>query len=143
MYQFLTNIFGQPSTAQLEFALTFVRVGIGLLTIGHGIPKMAGVEVWQNLGTTFMHPLGITFLPVMWGFLGAMTEFVGGIALVMGLGTRIASFALIIMMSIATMWHIKNGDSFLVYSYPISLIVVFIGFLIIGGGIYSFDFYLV
>lgn len=126
----------------LQYALCFMRVGIGLLTMLHGIPKMSGIETWHNLGTTFMFPLGITFLPTMWGFLGGCTEFFGGIALMLGLGTRAASFSLVIMMFIAAIWHIKRGDSFNVYSFPISLCIVYLTFMVIGGGDFSLDYYI-
>lgn len=126
-----------------QFALTMLRITIGILTIGHGIPKiMGGLQGWQQLGTTFMYPLGITFLPLVWGFLGACTEFFGGITLTMGLATRFSSFCLIIMMIIATAWHIKKGDSFQVYSFPLSLIFVYLVFLMVGGGRFSLDNYM-
>lgn len=131
-----------PNAKHIEFALTLLRVSIGVLTMIHGIPKMGGIEVWQNLGTTFMYPLGIHFLPVMWGFLGACTEFFGGIAYILGFGTRLASFALVIMMIIATVWHVQKNDSFNIYSFPLSLIFVYLTFMIIGSGPYSLESYL-
>lgn len=136
-------IFGQAKEENIQRALFILRVTIGLLTIGHGYPKIiGGLEGWHQLGETFMYPLGIKFLPTMWGFLGAVTEFIGGIMLVLGLGTRIASFALIVMMIIATAWHIQKGDHFNVYSFPLSLVFVFLAFLIIGGDNYSLDFFI-
>ncbi len=143
MKQFIKSLFAQASPTRTQYALTFLRVGIGALTIPHGVPKIiGGVVGWEQLGTTFMQPLGIYFLPVMWGFLGASTEFFGGIALVLGLGTRIASACLTIMMFVATAWHIQRGDPFNIYSFPLSLIVVFIAFIYFGSGIFSVDHYL-
>lgn len=130
-----------PTHEQIIFALTLLRVAIGSITMILGIPKM-GVATWKNLGTTFMGPLGIHFLPVMWGFLGFASQFFGGIALALGFGTRFASFALVIMMIIAVAWHIKRGDSFIVYSFPLSLIFVYLTFMIIGSGPYSLESYL-
>ena len=138
MFKFLTST---ATPEQIAFSLTFLRVAIGVLTTIHGIPKMGGVEVWQNLGTTFMAPLGIHFLPVMWGFLGFACEFIGGIALTLGFATRFASFALFIMMIIATVWHIQKGDSFNVYSFPLTLIFVYLFFIWIGSGPYSLESY--
>ena len=127
---------------QVVFALTLLRVSIGVITMILGIPKMGGIEVWQNLGATFMGPLGIHFLPVMWGFLGFASQFFGGIALALGLGTRLGSFALIVMMLIAVLWHLKHGDAFQIYSYPLCLIFVYLTFMIIGSGPYSLENYL-
>jgi putative oxidoreductase len=133
----------EPAAADtIQKTLCFMRVGIGILTIGHGIPKiMGGIETWRSLGS-FVNPLGIYFLPVMWGFLGACTEFFGGIALTFGLATRLASACLIVMMFVAVVWHLRRGDSYDIYSFPLSLIVIYAAFLIIGSGTFSLDYQL-
>lgn len=132
-------LIGSVAPSTVYYMLIFMRVAIGLLTIGHGLPKIVGgVEMWQMLGN-MTAAVGIHFMPVMWGFLGACTEFFGGILLMIGFGTRIASAALTVMMIVATAWHIHRGDSFNIYSFPLSLIVVFIVFMVIGSGPYSID----
>ncbi|MDR3647280.1 MAG: DoxX family protein [Candidatus Babeliales bacterium] len=142
MINLLSYLIFNPTAEQIVVALTILRVSIGAITAILGIPKMGGLEVWQNLGTMFMGPLGIHFLPVLWGFLGFASQFFGGIALTLGFGTRFASFALVIMMVIAVLWHLKRGDSFTVYSFPLSLIFVYLTFMIIGSGPYSLESYL-
>lgn len=97
--------------------------------------------MWRELGT-FVIPIGIHFLPLMWGFLGAVTEFFGGMMLVAGFGTRIASAALVFMMWLAFMWHINRGDSYGVYSFPLSLLIIYGAFFLISGGAFSLDGYL-
>jgi putative oxidoreductase len=99
---------------------------------------MGGVETWQQLGGA-MTFVGIHFWPAMWGFLAAFAEFFGGIALVLGLGTRIASFLLTIAMVVAFTMHFRQGDAFSVYSFALTLIIVFLTFIIVGGGTYSLD----
>lgn len=136
---FLRALIAPSSQKISNVSVCLIRVGIGILTIGHGIPKiMGGFETWNYLGT-FVHPLGIYFLPVMWGFFGACTEFFGGIALTLGFMTRLASLALALMMFVATIWHIYKGDGFQQYSFPLSLLVIFVAFMIMGGGAYSLD----
>lgn len=136
----LFSIFNPTSQKSIDFALLWMRIGIGILTILHGIPKlMSGVSGWSQLGITFMVPLGISFLPTVWGFLAAVTEFFGGIALVLGFGTRFASLLLSIMMIIAAVWHIQNGDVFTVYSFPLSLLVIYSAFIFTSAGPYSID----
>jgi putative oxidoreductase len=135
-------ITNQPTDEHLHLALSFMRIGIGILTIGHGLPKIMGAtQTWQFLGAA-MASIGITFWPVMWGFLAAMTEFVGGILFSLGLGTRIASFFLAIMMFVATLWHISKGDPFTKYSFPLTVMIIFLAFIVIGGSKYSLDYYL-
>lgn len=141
MNKLLYSIIKPGSPERVQQALCFLRIGIGVLTFLHGVPKiMGGVATWQQLGT-FMYPLGIYFLPVMWGFLGACAEFFGGISLVFGLGTRFSSLCLTFMMFVATVWHIHKGDPFNVYSFPLSLIVVYLAFVISGSDKYSLDYY--
>jgi uncharacterized membrane protein YphA (DoxX/SURF4 family) len=66
----------------------------------------------------------------------------GGIMFTVGFGTRIASAANVIMMCVATAWHINKGDPFMVYSFPLTLIVVFSAYFVMGGGIVSVDSHL-
>lgn len=141
MFASINYLFQQSSIKLQEQAFCFLRISIGILTILHGLPKiLGGVSEWEQLGT-FVHPLGIYFWPVFWGLLGALTEFLGGFALVLGFGTRLASFALTIMMFVATVWHIDRGDIFNVYSFPLSLIFVYYYFVLVGSGKYSLDYY--
>lgn len=142
MNTFFKLILTPASPAFVELALLFMRVTLGIITMLHGFPKiMGGVPMWLQLGT-FVNPLGIYFLPLMWGFLGACTEFFGGMLLAFGLSTRIASLALVFMMIVATAWHINRGDGFQVYSYPLTLIFIFFGFFIMGAGPISLDYFL-
>ncbi len=140
---FLLQYLLAPASLTLTYyAITLIRIGIGILTIGHGIPKiMGGIPMWRELGM-YVAPIGIHFLPVMWGFLAAITEFFGGIMLVAGFGTRIASAALVFMMWVAFMWHINHGDPYNIYSFPLSLLIVYGAFLLIGGGPFSVDGYI-
>ncbi|MBI2774881.1 DoxX family protein [Candidatus Dependentiae bacterium] len=139
LFLFLT---APSSTIFLEYGLCFMRITIGILTIAHGYPKiMGGVQTWQFLGGT-MANVGIHFWPVFWGLCAACAEFFGGIALTLGLGTRIASLFLIFMMIIAFLMHWNKKDSFQVYSFSLAMIAIFIGFFIAGSGIYSVDAYL-
>jgi putative oxidoreductase len=142
MKKFFEKIIGPAKPKHAEAAFCCMRIGIGLIMFGHGVPKLLmGVPIWEQLGT-FVNPLGIYFLPIMWGFLGACTEFFGGLMLASGFLTRIASLALSIMMFVAFIWHLDRGDSFAQSGHPLALLFVFIAFFVIGAGKYSLDAYL-
>lgn len=140
---FLTSLITAPASLTLaEASLFFMRVGLGILSVGHGYPKIVGgFSQWHSLGLA-MSPVGITFLPTLWGFLGACIEFFGGLALIFGLGTRIASPLLVCMMIVAFLFHRAQGDPFSTYSFSLTLVVIFIGFTLLGSGRMSLDYYL-
>ena len=77
-----------------SFGLFLIRIGLGAIFIYHGWPKViGGVDQWHWLGLQMSH-VGITFMPAFWGLLAALIEFLGGICLVLGLGTRFWAFLL-------------------------------------------------
>ena len=130
------------SPQSIELGLTVLRVGIGILFIGHGFPKLiGGASKWLWLGQQ-MGNLGITFAPLFWGFCAAFSECVGGICLVPGLGTRVASCFMAFTMFVAVIHHIAKGDSYGYISFPLSQMIIFIALVIAGGGRFSLDYYL-
>jgi len=124
------------------FALPILRVGIGLILIPHGAQKLfgwfggMGFEKFVALFNTLGYRPG-----VVWVTLVALTEFVGGILLVLGLFTRFAALALVIFMIVAV--HFTSGKGFFwtAGGLEYSLLILFVGlvFLIRGGGEYSLD----
>lgn len=67
-----------------DLGLLFLRVGIGVMMIVHGFPKLAGgTDKWHQVGQAMTH-LGIDFFPVFWGLSCAMVETLGGVFLILG-----------------------------------------------------------
>ncbi|MGE0206901.1 MAG: DoxX family protein [Candidatus Babeliales bacterium] len=120
-------------------ALTLIRIGIGILFIGHGYLKfVAGYSNWLWTGQQ-MALVGITFAPLFWGICAMLSELGGGICLMLGFYTRIAAAFMAFTMLIALIYHIKKGDSFTVYAFPLSQLLIFIGLMIAGSGDFSLD----
>ena len=83
-----------------QLAETVLRVIAGGLLIGHGFGKITdpfvSAEMVESLG----------FYPgVLWSPLLAATEFFGGILLMIGLFTRPAAFATMIVLSVTIYFH--------------------------------------
>ena len=115
------------SDLKIDIALLILRVGMGIMFILHGYPKiMGGVEKWTGLGQYGMGSIGIDIFPAFWGFMAAFSEFVGGIMVVLGLYLRYFTFLLFITMSIATITHLSSGDGIMGASHAIESAVVFL-----------------
>jgi putative oxidoreductase len=118
-----------------DFGLLFLRVGLGVAFMAHGLPKLSGgAETWEKLGSNVGLPM-----PVVFGFLAALSEFVGGLMLIAGAYFRVAVILLIGTMAGALLFHLKAGDGFLKYSHALESLIVFIGLLFVGPGKYSVD----
>jgi putative oxidoreductase len=139
MFSFLI---APASPSFLEVGLCIIRVVVGIVTIYFGFPKlMGGPEVWTTVGKNAAL-MGIHFMPILWGFLSACAQTMGGAALVAGLGTRLACIPLAITMVVAILFHMSKGEGFSGYAFALVLLAVYVGFLLIGSGKISLDYYL-
>ncbi|HXG51215.1 MAG TPA: DoxX family protein [candidate division Zixibacteria bacterium] len=101
-----------PSNARrlMPWAMLPTRIGLGAVFIAHGAQKLFGW--WGGTGLqatieTFERSLGV---PPYLTVLAAGTEFFGGIAVILGLLTRLSALGLACVMAVAV-WtvHLANG----------------------------------
>ena len=119
--------------------LLIIRVGLGIMFIYHGYPKLiGGVKSWEHLGESMKY-VGIHFLPVVWGLLAALTELMGGFLLIIGLAFRPICILLFINMAVAALMHVRTGGGLGEAAHAIEDAVVFAGLIFIGPGRYSVD----
>src|SRR6202012_2287639 len=84
-----------------NFGLLIIRIGLGIMFIYHGYPKLlGGVKMWTQLGESTKY-IGIHFLPAMWGLLCAIVETLGGVFLIIGFSFRLACLLLIANLVVA------------------------------------------
>ena len=122
----------------IDVALLILRVGIGIMFILHGYPKMmGGMEKWTGLGSYGMSSLGIDYFPAFWGFMAAFSEFFGGLMILFGIYIRYFSILLFITMLVAINTHITGGDGIMGASHAIESAVVFLCLFFSGAGNYS------
>ncbi len=120
-------------------ALLLLRIGLGIMMMMHGYPKLAGgTERWTKLGTS-MSNLGIHFAPLAWGFMAAITESIGGLFLLLGLFFRPVALLLMFTMIVAAVKHLSAGETIMDASQAIELGCVFLAMFIMGPGKYSID----
>lgn len=119
--------------------LLIIRLGLGVMFILHGYPKLlGGPERWEAIGGA-MQNIGINFFPIAWGLLAGLTETFGGFLLIIGLAFRPACLLLLFTMIIATLMHFSKGDGINGAAHAIEVGIVFFGLMFIGPGKYSVD----
>ncbi|MEO3405872.1 DoxX family protein [Mucilaginibacter sp. CAU 1740] len=119
--------------------LLITRVGLGIMFIYHGYPKlMGGPTGWEHTGEAMKYA-GIHFWPTIWGLLAAATECFGGFLLIIGLAFRPVCILMLITLVVATLMHLRTGGGLGDASHAIEDTVVFAGLLFVGPGKYSVD----
>lgn len=119
------------------YALTVLRVTVGVIMIVHGYMKLTGFQGW----TEHVASLGIP-LPEVMAPLAIAGELGGGIGLVVGLLTPVAAAGVLSTMLFAIFFvHLgngllaKNGG----FEYPLTMGVVALYFVARGAGRFSLD----
>ncbi len=116
-----------------NIALLVLRLALGAIFLVHGSQKVFGLFGGQGLQATveFFHAkLGI---PPVLGYIAAFTEFLGGIALILGFMTRLAALAIGIIMVVAV-WKIHW-----VFEQDLALFAIALALVLRGAGDYSLD----
>lgn len=122
-----------------DFGLLLIRVGLGILFIYHGLPKLiAGPVRWERLGNA-AGAVGIHFLPTFWGLMCAVAETFGGVLVIVGLAFRPVCILLVINLIVAAAFTYHASGNFLDATHAIEDAVVFAGLIFVGPGKYSVD----
>lgn len=142
--RYLIPPLGQVYQALEPFAYPLVRVTAGLLLMPHGAQKLFGWFGGHGLDGTagyFAQKLGLE-PGMLFAVLVGMTEFFGGLCLVLGLLTRPAAAAVVALMAYAIYGvHLANGFFWYSggYEYPLMWGLVAVAIIIRGGGTLSID----
>jgi len=130
--------FTTPSARQVNIGLLILRVIVGIVFVAHGAQK---VFVWGIDGVTAgFAGMGVP-APAVVATLVAFGELLGGIALIAGVLTRLASLGLaIIMVGAVTLAHLPAG--FFApegYEFTLTLAAASLALMFAGAGQLSVD----
>ena len=115
-----------------DLGLTIVRIFAGIIIIPFGM-EMFDAEAMSGY-TKWLTDIGIP-LPGFMAYVGKVAELVGGIFLILGLLTRLASVFLMITMAVIT-FVMSSGS---ITDMTFLLLLLFAVYLFAGGGKYSVD----
>jgi putative oxidoreductase len=130
-------------TTEAGFGALALRVPVGIIFAAHGAQKLFGWFGGYGLEGTagWMESIGLA-PGLLMALLAGSAEFLGGLALVLGLFTRPAAFALSIAMLVAIFSvHFANGlfMSNNGYEFGLALLAASVSLLFSGAGKASLD----
>jgi putative oxidoreductase len=138
-----TNAIAKAQSTTLsaaDFGLLAVRLALAVVFMAHGGQKLFGWFGGPGLSgaVQFMGSMGI---PAFFAYLAVFTEFFGGLALLVGLFSRLASLGLFITMIVATVKvHLANGfflsgpDGKTGFEYNLVLLLISLAVILTGPG---------
>jgi putative oxidoreductase len=93
-----------------DYTLTIVRAVLGIVFFAHGAQKVLGWFGGPGFDGTMAMFTGGLRIPAFFAVLAILTEFLGGISLIVGLLSRVAAIGIVIDMAVAVfLVHAPNG----------------------------------
>jgi len=130
-------------------AILILRLALGAIFVMHGAQKVLGLFGGEGLAVTVQNFQAHLGIPPILGYAASFTEFFGGIALLVGVLTRLAALGIGMTMVVAALKvHLANG--FFInwsceagkghgYEYNLALLALAFALVLTGGGAYSID----
>jgi putative oxidoreductase len=136
-----------PAFRPLQDALAplgepLVRFATGLFLMPHGAQKLFGWFGGQGIDETGTYFVTVYSLPGYLALIAGLVELFGGLALALGLVTRLAAGMIVVLMAVAIIEvHWASGFFWSQggFEYPLLWALIAFSFLLRGGGRYSLD----
>jgi putative oxidoreductase len=129
----------RPATLPADFALVAARIGLAWIFIYYGAGKLFGAFNGPGIhgtalyfsNTAHLHPGGL------FAVLGGIVEFGGGIAVALGIGTRLAGLALfgdMVMAMITVTWATGINSATAPPGYQLNLAIGVLALVLVAFG---------
>jgi putative oxidoreductase len=122
-----------------DLALLVLRLALGAAFIAHGLPKIEHPLTW--IAGVIPHA------PPVLGAVAALAEFGGGIAVILGVATRIAAFLIAANMVVAIFVvllprgaiYVASGPGATTFELPLAYLATALALVLCGAGALSLD----
>ncbi len=132
---FFPNTKLSVASPRVSMGLLFLRIVVGAALMAHGSGKIVAAFDWMGPDAG---------VPGILQALAALSEFGGGLALILGVLTPLASLGIFITMAVAALFHINKGDGFVGgWELATVYLVCSVLFLLAGPGRYSLDSFII
>ncbi len=125
----------QPFLFFSDWGLLVLRFVLGLILVYHGLPKIKSLnqtkENFKNMGLR---------LASFWAVLVSFLEFFGGLLLIFGLLTQIIAL-LVFLQFLFIVFFLKRKAKFDEKEFDLLILASALALIVLGGGVYSLDFY--
>lgn len=131
-------LFGRRTARQVDVALLIARLALGTIFIAHGGQKLFVFGLPGVAGS--FGQMGIPMANVV-GPMVAFVEFAGGIAIILGLLTRLAALG-IAMTMFGAIWFVHLANGFFLprgVEFPVALLGLALALVSAGAGAFSID----
>jgi putative oxidoreductase len=121
-----------------DLAIFLLRLGLGFMFMAHGMQKAFAFFGGPGINGFSQMLSGMGFNPaVLWAYIAAYTELLGGLFIMAGFLTRISSVFLFILIVVATLkvhlakgFFLSNGG----FEYNLIILSVLVSLIIMGPG---------
>lgn len=143
-----TSILQRVISTTADPSQTILRIVLGAIMFAHGAQKLPGWYGGFGFEGTMGYFTGTIGLPAALGFLVIMLEFLGGIALLVGLGSRVMAIGSgVIMVGAIVTVHAANGffmnwmgnQAGEGYEFHLAILAIAIAVAVRGSGAWSID----
>ncbi|MCX5695960.1 MAG: DoxX family protein, partial [Candidatus Omnitrophica bacterium] len=125
----------------VDWAILVLRVGLGVMFAAHGLQKTIGLFGGPGVKGFSEMLSGLGFSnSVIWAYIAAYTELIGGICVVTGLFTRGAALLLLILIVVAAIkvhiakgFFLSNGG----FEYVFIIASICVALILLGPGKFS------